>query len=243
MADGRRGTDALLVTADGTAPDGVHHDAVAEGAVTGGASPGQGDPAGRSVEDDDLLDDGDVVGARRGRTALVTAVAVGVVLAVLIAILATGDPSDLTDSPLLGQRAPALAGASLLSGEDFDLADERGRWVVVNFFATWCEPCRAEHPDLVRFAAAHEQTDDARVVSVVFSDEASDVERFFAERGGEWAVVDDTTGIVPSWGVTGVPESYLVDPAGVVVSKIVGGITTEGLEELLGRAQAGPGAS
>ena len=191
--------------------------------------------------DGEELDD-EVLAPRRGRTALLTATAVGVVLAVFIAILATGEPatSKLGDSPLLGERAPALAGRSVLTGEDFDLGDERGRFVVVNFFATWCEPCRREHPDLVRFDAAHEAAGDARVVSVVFSDEVQDVERFFDERGGDWPVVEDTSGIVPSWGVTGVPESYLVDPAGFVVSKIAGGITSQGLEDLLVRAQAGP---
>lgn len=195
----------------------------------------------RLSSDEDPGDD-EVLTSRRGRVALLTATAVGVVLAVFIAILATGEPatSRLGDSPLLGERAPALAGASLLTGEAFDLADERGRWVVVNFFATWCGPCRLEHPDLVRFDAAHRAADDARVVSVVFSDQASDVLRFFEERGGEWPVIDDTAGIVPSWGVTAVPESYLVDPAGFVVSKITGGITAEGLEDLLRRAQAGP---
>jgi len=199
---------------------------------------------GRGAEALDRVDDDEDEGSppRRGRVALVTATAVGVVLAAFIAILATGEPSTsrLGDSPLLGERAPALAGTSLLTGEAFDLDDERGRFVVVNFFATWCEPCRREHPDLVRFDAAHEAPDDAKVVSVVFSDEADDVTRYFEERGGDWAVVDDTTGIVPSWGVTGVPESYLVDPGGFVVAKIVGGITAEGLEDLLGRAQAGP---
>ena len=196
------------------------------------------------VVDDVVADDDEVAGPRRGRAALVTSVAVGLVLAALIAVLATGEPSTsrLGDSPLLGRRAPGITGASLLSGEAFDLADERGRWVVVNFFATWCVPCREEHPDLVRFAAAHEEPDDARVVSVVFSDQPADVERFFAERGGAWAVVDDTTGIVPAWGVTGVPESYLVDPGGFVVAKIVGGVTAEGLEDLLARARAGPAA-
>lgn len=179
---------------------------------------------------------------RRGRTALYTAVAVGVVLVGLLVVLATSEPSTsrLADSPLLGRPAPTLAGTSLLSGEDFDLADERGRFVVVNFFATWCVPCREEHPDLVRFEAGRAAADDARVVSVVFSDQPTDVERFFAERGGDWPVIDDTTGIVPAWGVTGVPESYLVDPRGVVVAKIVGGITAEGLDDLL-TAATSPG--
>lgn len=197
------------------------------------------DPAAGALVDDP---DDDVVGARKGRTALVTAAVIGLVLAALVGVLANGEPSSarLSDSPLLGRRAPAIEGTSLLSGAPFDLADERGRWVVVNFFATWCIPCREEHPDLVRFAAAHDAADDARVVSVVFSDQPDDVERFFDERGGSWPVIDDTTGIVPAWGVTGVPESYLVDPGGVVVAKIVGGITAEGLEDLLARARAGP---
>jgi len=205
----------------------------------GGRAPLEGDDTAGLDEDDELL------APRRGRAALFTATAVGIVLVALVAVLATSDPasSRLADSPLLGRRAPVIEGTSLLSGEAFDLADERGRWVVVNFFATWCEPCKAEHPDLVRFAAAHEAPDDARVVSVVFSDQPADVERFFDERGGDWAVIDDTTGIVPAWGVTGVPESFLVDPNGVVVAKILGGVTAEGLEDLLLRAQAGPQGS
>jgi thiol-disulfide isomerase/thioredoxin len=188
-------------------------------------------------------DDGndDVIGPRRGRAALFTAIASA-------SCSPSSSPSWRRASrpPRSWRTAPCSAAGRghrrdvPRLGEEFDLADERGRWVVVNFFATWCVPCREEHPDLVRFAAAHERPDDARVVSVVFSDQPADVERFFAERGGDWPVIDDTTGVVPSWGVTGVPESYLVDPGGFVVAKIVGGITTEGLEELLARAQAGP---
>jgi cytochrome c biogenesis protein CcmG/thiol:disulfide interchange protein DsbE len=178
----------------------------------------------------------------RRRPALWGAVAVGVVLALFVVVLATRDSAGSTrevDSPLLGQPARALAGESLLDGEEFDLRDAEGRWVLVNFFATWCDPCRKEHPQLVRFAQDHQVADDARVVSVVFQDQPEDVERFFRENGGDWPVVDDDDGsIVVDWSVSGVPESYLVDPNGGVRAKIVGGIDAEKLDELLRRAQA-----
>jgi cytochrome c biogenesis protein CcmG, thiol:disulfide interchange protein DsbE len=176
----------------------------------------------------------------RRRPALWGAVAVGVVLALLVVVLATREPATnrTVDSPLLGKPAPALAGESVLDGEDFDLRDAEGRWVLVNFFATWCEPCRKEHPQLVRFAQDHQVADDARVVSVVFQDRAEDVERWFDDNGGDWPVVDTDGEIVVDWSVSGVPESYLVDPAGGVRAKIVGGVDAAKLDELLQRAQA-----
>ena len=77
-------------------------------------------------------------------------------------------------------------------------------------------------------------------MSVVFNDEPADVERFFAERGGGWPVVADDRGrVIIDWGVTGVPESYLVGPEGSVRAKVVGGIDAERLEDLLRRAKEG----
>src|SRR6202011_4949167 len=73
-----------------------------------------------------------------------------VVGAALVAVLATRPPQTATevDTPLVGQVAPGIAGATLAGGS-FDLAGQRGRWVVVNFFASWCPPCQQEQPELV----------------------------------------------------------------------------------------------
>ena len=182
----------------------------------------------------------------RRRTALYATIGIGVVAVLLVSVLATRPPATtrLAGSPLLGRAAPALSGESLLAGGvDFDLADQRGRWVLVNFFATWCVPCQAEHPDLVRFAAAHADAGDARVVSVVFSDDPDEVVRFFSQQGGDWPVLADPVGSTAlEFGVTGVPESYLIAPDGTVVSKIIGGVDYERLEDLLARAKgAAPG--
>ena len=185
--------------------------------------------------------------ARRGRTALWTALGVGVLVAALVGVLATREPAvnKLTDSPLLGRPAPELRGVPLHNG-DFNLTAARGRWVLVNFFATYCVPCIEEHDDLVSFSRRHRAAGDAEVVSVVFSDEARDVERFFRRRGGEWPVLDDPEGRVAlEYGATGVPESYLIDPAGFVVAKIIGGVRADRLDQLIveigARARAAAG--
>ena len=169
-----------------------------------------------------------------------SAIAIGLVLVAFVWLLATRDSaqSRLADSPLLGKPAPALAGETL-DGERFDLDDRRGRWVVVNFFATWCVPCVREHPELVRFSQRHLAAGDAEVVSVQFDrNEGERLRRFFERNGGDWPVVGDPDGVIAlDYGVTGIPESYLVDPDGFVVSKIVGGVSADQLDALVSAAQ------
>lgn len=174
------------------------------------------------------------------RTALVVALVVAVLAFLLVAVLATRDPSveRVTKSPLIGRLAPAIAGATL-DGGAFDLANQRGRWVVVNFFATWCTPCIAEHPELVRFDEEHRQRGDATIVSVLYDDEPDDARKVFEERGGEWPVVIDDEGAVGvAYGVARVPESFLVAPDGTVVQRLVGGVTRAQLDDILAQYEA-----
>lgn len=176
----------------------------------------------------------------RPRTALVAASVVAVLVALLVAVLATRAPSTerVTRSPLIGKLAPAVAGTTL-DGETYDLSSHRGRWVVVNFFATWCIPCIQEHPELVAFDEAHAATGDAAVVSVLFDDEAEEARAEFAERGGDWPVVIDDDGSVGvAYGVARVPESFLVAPDGTVVQRLVGGVTRAELDGILASYEA-----
>ncbi len=180
----------------------------------------------------------------RSRTVLAVVVPVAVVLVAFIGLLATGEPAAnrITESTIVGRLVPPTAGPTL-DGDTFDIERQEGRWVLVNFFATWCAPCVAEHDDLAAFAERHQATGDATVVSVVYGDEEADASAFFDERGGDWSVIVgdplDLGRIALDYGVTGVPESYLIAPSGVVVAKIVGGITAEGLEQILANAVAG----
>lgn len=172
----------------------------------------------------------------RPRIAVWVAVPTLVVMAAFIAILAFTDDGD-APSPLLGRQAPPIE-STTIDGEAFSLDDYRGQFVIVNFFAPWCIPCVREHPELDNFQRRHAAAGDAELVSVVFDAEVESVREFFADNGGDWPVAtDDDQRIALDWGVTGLPESYLVAPDGIVLTKITGGVTAADLDALLAQAQ------
>lgn len=198
----------------------------------GATGPDRPDGAG----DDVLVDD---VPARR-RTGVIVVAIVAVVALGLVAVLATSEPANerRARSPLVGKAVPALSGETLDGGR-FDIDAQRGRWVVVNFFATWCVPCVQEHPELVAFDREHRAAGDASLVSVVFSDDPAKARTFFAKQGGDWPVlVDEDGGAALDFGVPKVPESYLVTPNGRVAAKFTGGVTQEGLDQAIAEIEA-----
>ncbi len=168
----------------------------------------------------------------------------GVTLAVgtaLVVLLATRPPQTVTevDTPLVGQTAPSITGPTL-AGATFNLQAWRGRWVVVNFFASWCEPCQQEQPELVAFAYADRAAGDAALVGVVFDDSASTARSFMRSTGGTWPAVIDAGGqIALDYGVRGPPETYIVSPNGIVVAHFDGPMTNASLDYWLTRAQKG----
>jgi cytochrome c biogenesis protein CcmG/thiol:disulfide interchange protein DsbE len=167
--------------------------------------------------------------------------AVLVVLAAFIGVLATGGDEGGVRSTLIGRPAPGIAGETI-DGEAYDLTDRRGEFVVVNFFATWCVPCIREHPELFEFERRQREEGGASVVSVVFDSRLEQVRDFFDENGGDWPVVPDPEGRTAlQYGVTGVPESYLIGPDGIVLTKIEGGVTADALEDLLRQVRGGGG--
>jgi cytochrome c biogenesis protein CcmG, thiol:disulfide interchange protein DsbE len=177
---------------------------------------------------------------RRPRAVMLAALAVAVVVAALVAVLATRPPASSTAaaSPLLGKPAPSVTGPAL-TGSPVDLASLRGRFVVVNFFASWCPPCQVEEPELVQFAFQHRSAGDAQVLGVVFADRSASAARFLASTGGEWPAVADPGGqIALDYGVRGPPETFVVAPDGLVVARLLGAVKAADLDQVLARARA-----
>jgi cytochrome c biogenesis protein CcmG/thiol:disulfide interchange protein DsbE len=175
----------------------------------------------------------------RRHTARWIASLVLVVLAALVGLLATRPPVTATEvyTPLLGQRAPAIAGTTV-TGQRFDLAAYRGRWVFVNFFASWCPPCQQEEPELVTFAYQHRAAGDAALVGVVYDDSTPRARAFDSSAGATWPAVVDPGGQIESrYGLRGPPETFLISPSGRVVAHIDGGVTATYLDQQLAAAQ------
>jgi cytochrome c biogenesis protein CcmG/thiol:disulfide interchange protein DsbE len=160
-----------------------------------------------------------------------------VVIAVLVGVLATRPTADtkVAVSPLVGKAAPEVKGTAL-DGRSVELASLRGRYVVVNFFATWCAPCRVEHPELIKFTQRHQGATAPAVLAIAYDENDLDsVKSFFAQKGGTWPVVPDRGGhTAVDYGVRGLPESYVISPDGIVLSHVTGGVTADGLDQLTG---------
>ncbi|HWE68629.1 MAG TPA: TlpA disulfide reductase family protein [Acidimicrobiales bacterium] len=168
--------------------------------------------------------------------------AVLAVLAVVGVVLATRTPQEATavDSPLLGHMAPSFSGSDLRSGQHVSLKALRGRYVFVNFFASWCGPCQTEAPDLLAFEYGQRTVPDgAELVSVVFHDATSSAKAFLVSQGATWPAVNDPGGtIAEDYGVSGPPTTFLIDPSGrVTIQPCAGPATSANLAAMLKQAK------
>jgi cytochrome c biogenesis protein CcmG/thiol:disulfide interchange protein DsbE len=156
-------------------------------------------------------------------------------LAALIAIFAFSIDRDagLVRSVLIDRPAPqfALAGVEGLDVPGFDNAALAGEPTIVNVFASWCIPCRDEHPLLESLKA----DTGIRMYGINHSDAPENARAFLAELGNPYDAVgaDRDRRVSIDWGVYGVPETFLVDADGVIVYKHVGPLSPEAIESEL----------
>lgn len=133
------------------------------------------------------------------------------------------DP-DFFPTPLVGQPAPDWR-LETLEGDTLALADLDGRVVVLNFWASWCVPCRAEHDVLMR-TASEWSDDDVQVIGIVYDDSPRNARRFLRELGNGWRhVMDPGSRTAIDYGVHGVPETFFVGRDGRVGAKHMGPVT------------------
>ena len=154
------------------------------------------------------------------------------VFALIVVVLAFGiinapkDGSKEIISPLLGKTAPEFTLPKLIEvGQQYDDKSLRGGWHLVNVWGTWCSGCRAEHATLL----AIRNEGRVPIVGIDWKDEDNAARAWLAQLGNPYeTVVADRDGRVAiDWGVYGAPESFLVDPQGIVVEKQTGAMTPE----------------
>ena len=148
----------------------------------------------------------------------------------LVGMLRDDDPRALP-STREGGPVPALTLADFRGEPAFtveDLAD--GDVVLVNFWASWCAPCRAEHPQLVQMAA-----EGIEIFGVNYKDDPAKAAQFLDDLGDPFQRVSaDPTGRTGlDWGLYGVPETFVIDAEGTVVKRFAGPITQSVLESVI----------
>lgn len=156
------------------------------------------------------------------------------VFAVLLLFFMRGlrmDPTKVP-SPLIGKPVPDFALPPLSSSKaGLSKADLTGRVTVVNFFSSWCVPCRAEHPILMELARRPEVT----LVGIDYKDQPAEALAWLQRLGDPFTrIAADRDGRVSiDWGVYGVPESYVVDSQGIIRHKQVGPFTEDDVVKTL----------
>ncbi len=147
--------------------------------------------------------------------------------------LQNGDPA--LPSTMEGRTAPEVSVTQLGSGPPPSQADLTGPGVkLVNFWASWCAPCRVEHPMLAKLAS-----DGVAIIGINYKDKPENALGFLAELGDPYAKIGADSGrMALNWGVYGVPETFVIDGNGKVVLRWAGPITEAVLERTIRPAMA-----
>jgi cytochrome c biogenesis protein CcmG/thiol:disulfide interchange protein DsbE len=154
-------------------------------------------------------------------------VGVGIGLAVGLTRDPSTLPSALIDRPVPTFELPPLPGRD---GPGFSSADLEGRVSLVNVFASWCLPCRVEHPLLMALA-----DEGVAIYGIDYKDPADKAAGWLAELGDPYRAVgaDQDGRVAIDWGVYGVPETFVIDRAGRIRHRHVGPLQPRDIEETI----------
>ena len=155
-------------------------------------------------------------------------------LALLFAGYALKRDPKVQPHAMVGKPMPALSLPELASGQPASLRDTTKGPVLVNFFASWCAPCEVEHPQLMALKAQ-----GVAIIGVAYKDAPPNTQAFIARLGDPFTtrLVDRDGSAGLEFGVTGVPETYLVGSDGMILAKHTGPLTPDAAEQLLSKAR------
>jgi len=126
-----------------------------------------------------------------------------------------------TSGKNIGERAPDFSWTDM-NGQSLTLAQQRGKIVLINFWATWCGPCREEMPEFAKWQRSYD-AQGLLVIGVSMDDQASDVKAFIRKRPTNYPIVMGDAKMAESFGgVLGLPLSYIIDRQGRIVARYQG---------------------
>lgn len=157
-----------------------------------------------------------------------------IALAALFAGYALKRDPHVQPHAMVGKPMPALALPELDSGRPAPIRGSAEGPILVNFFASWCAPCEVEHPQLMALKAQ-----GVKVVGIAYKDAPANTQAFLTRLGDPFAerLVDRDGRAGLEFGVTGVPETYLIGSDGVIIAKHTGPLTPDAAEDLLKQAK------
>ena len=165
----------------------------------------------------------------RGSRMVWVVIAAGLVFVVIAVIFAGrfGTDPGISSSPLIGQQAPSSPIALMDGSGSISVDDFTGDIRVVNYWASWCLGCRTEHGALTQ--AAEDYADSGvTFIAINYQDSPSNAAAFLDELGTSSVTVytvDEGSRTAFQWGVLGLPETFFVDRAGIVVGKVSGPVS------------------
>lgn len=162
-----------------------------------------------------------------------------VVLLPALVMLGSRVGKDATQAPtvLLGKAAPAF-NLKTVDGQTVSNAQLAGKPYVVNFWASWCPPCRQEHPALRVFWERYRDK-GVQLLGVIFQDSPNAARAFQQELGGDWPLVEDPGGrTAVDFGLRAPPETFVVNSRGVITAKFIGALKPGQLEQAVDAADS-----
>lgn len=147
--------------------------------------------------------------------------------------------SVLTLTLLLGANIsyaekPAQFTLNDLDGNKVSLSDFKGKKVFIDFFATWCPPCRKELKEINKILKEHPEGGNYKIICISVDDSADKVKSFMKKHNYTMTVLFDDKDVAASYGVTGIPALFLVDENGDLVWQQAGAIPGKKIKQLLG---------
>ena len=125
------------------------------------------------------------------------------------------------NSPLIGEKLPSLEILNIINKEDLNIEKYKGKKFVINFFASWCLPCKIESPNLIKLSSK------VPVIGILYKDNEENMVTFLNEYGNPYdrIGIDKNGSIAIELGVYGVPETFLISKNGMILHKHAGPIT------------------